>query len=246
MERPSQDQDVLRKVFAGHIQRHGIKDTADTILETLSPWDILHLRRRLLSLDVDKKAFATWANLPLEILYHITDYLTTKDILACRLVSREWRKAWLQDGLLMRVLKVYYPGLIKANPRNLTRERLLLDVLHSYRRKKVSGLKGTFVPWFSEDPGPVRVTSSGVPTYRLTANLRDDPTVGVALSPMYSDGKVAWQIIDQQFIVDDLKTARRSVFIFPVDRRKHVPSVRLVALTGKILVVLSQSKPEKL
>lgn len=238
-------QPPLSETLGTLLQRpRGGREAVDTLLENLSPWDLLYLRRRAKTLAIDRKAFASWSDLPFDIVYQISFHLSFDDFLAARLVSRAWRDTWLQDKILAHVLNKRYPGFLQTSPGTDSMGQMLSKALFTYRRKPINGLRGTFIPWFldTEEVNPQAYSTSGMPVYKLARQLVCDFSEGPVISPMFCDGRMAWQMRENRFAVDDIKNAKRTVYTFPADRRKGPSSVgRLVALTDKLLVACTQN-----
>lgn len=222
------------------------REASDALLETLGPWDLAYLRREANKIVLDRNAFASWSHLPSDIIYDIAAYLSLGDILRCRQVSVVWRQTWLQDFVITRVLKREFPGAFELSPEHHPKEKVLMSSLYARRRRRVKELRGTFVPWFTSSTIPAGTTSGGAPVCRLSQGLEYDHSQAVAPKPLYNDGKAAWHLSGLRFGVDNLKAARRAIYTFPVDRRRPVPRMSMVALTGKLLIVSAESMPAKL
>lgn len=222
------------------------REASDALLKALGPWDLAYLRREANKLVLDNNAFASWLHLPSDIIYDITAYLSIRDLVRCRQVSKIWSQTWLQDPVINRVLKSEFPGAYELSPEDQPKEEVMMKSLYSRRRRKVKELRGAFVPWFSASAITIGLTGAGAPILQLSQGLQYDHTQAVAPKPLYNDGKVAWNFPGLLFGVDDIKAARRVIYPFPIDRRRPVPRISMVALTGKLLIFAAESTPAKL
>jgi hypothetical protein len=222
------------------------KEASDALLKYLGPWDLVYLRREANKVVLDNSAFASWLHLPSDIIYDITAYLPIGDLLKCRQVSQIWRQTWLQDAVVTRVLKREFPGTFELSPEHQPKEKVLMDSLYARRKRRVKELRGTFIPWFTRSALQIGTTSGGAPVCRLSQELEYDHDQAVAPKPLYNDGKAAWHLSGLRFGVDDIKATRRTIYTLPVDRRRPVPRMSMVALTGKLLIVSAESRPAKL
>lgn len=241
----------LKEALGELLEQHrprGATEVSDALVGLLSPWELLELRGQVNGMTLDSTAFASWSSLPAELIYQIAAHLSVHDLLACRLVSRAWRQTWLIEPVVTRLLQKKYPGVIENSPADAPKEDLLIKTLFSYRSKRVEGLQGAFIPWYTQQAVQTGTTQRGAPIFQLCLGLEysDEQTSELRSAPAYSQGRVAWQLPASQFGVDDIEAARRIIYTFPMDRRKPVPDLKMVAFTGKMLVVYSHSRLEKL
>lgn len=220
---------------------HAGREVADALLELLSPWELLYLRRRVSSFQLDGQAFASWPDLPQEIIVEIVAHLSLSDLLTSRLVSREWKKTWLSDYVINRYLKRSHPGVIESSPAGMPRENLLMRTILTYRRKAPNGLTGAFIPWFTRQAPQISTTRKGTPVFQLSLDLVYHHEQSGAPRPLYSGGKVAWHLPSFRFGVDDIRAAQRVIYTLSIDRRRSPPVIQMAAFTGKMLVVSSHS-----
>ena len=240
--------DELLGVLQGLLRRPGGgRAVTDVLLELLAPTDVIYLRQRVQTVDLSR-AFAQWSDLPCDVLCQIGDYLSKEDFLRARLVSRAWKLTWLQDVLLVGMLNTHYPGLLRAGNLNMSYEALFMIVHHLYARRRVrNGLRGLFIPCFTEQTKLASRAGDGlISVSRLSRNMQHDESEVAIPSHLYNDGKVAWCSPGLRFGVDDILAGRRVIYTLPIDRRKPVPQVELVALTEKMLVVAARMIPPTL
>lgn len=246
MELLDEKAELLQSLRLIVLHKQGGRAAADALLEVLSPWDVLYLRQRACAIPLQ---FATWTDLPLEILSHISSYMSGNDLLRCRLASKLLRTALMQDMVLMRFMERNYPGAVEANQGRLPMEDVLLNTLHSYAVRIIPSSNKPRL-WHdtlletNQRLGGQSEDQLLVIRGASCASRADGMTMtGLAL---YGEGKIAWQTLDQSFCVWTLQGPHCLICRLPLDRRKAVPRLKVVALTSKLLIVSALSRPERL
>ncbi|PFH57220.1 hypothetical protein XA68_15354 [Ophiocordyceps unilateralis] len=203
------------------------KASIDNFLGCLSSSDLIYVRDQTRKIILDR--FASFVDLPSELIGIILPYLHLEDILNCRLVSRGWWAIFTDDDIASRLCSRFFPGLQRAH--HGPAECLFLDANRRFIRRRIHRSKyRVFIDWdssWSTDMfrNPVLSSSHSIP-----------PVDTASLAVLYNDGKLAWQPCSTVVIVDDLVTLQRL----------HCPlgnlivreqQMRLVAVTKNLLIL---------
>lgn len=217
------------------------RESLDALLDSLSAWDLLHIRSRFIDGSVRLDGFAGLSELPPEVFAYIIPHLGLRDVLNCYLVSRDWREAWMQGAVASALCSRFFPGLLELYHNDVPdRNQLFRATAQQYMRKLY--VKRSFVAWDVGWSSDIFTNAEDPPASRQLGNLRE---VNFGFGPLtvhYSSGKLAWQPDNCHVIVDDLYTRERSRFSFGMDFISGRP-LQLQAVTDS-LVVLATSLPQ--
>ncbi|GAO17460.1 hypothetical protein UVI_02052010 [Ustilaginoidea virens] len=184
--------------------RHIGRARVDEFLATLSPQDLLYLRRRLGTIP----RLAGLAHLPAEITSMIALQLSLDDFVHCRLVCRSWLASWTQDAVITAICHHFFPGMLEKHGDSTPRQ-LLQSALARHLRRARSQPSQFFLPWDRRVRSPVFGGREPAPNDDIGIS-----SARVAYRPpgppvFYDGGRLAWQLDSVTVVVDDLRTCRR-------------------------------------
>lgn len=174
----------------------------DEFLASLDDWGLLHARTRLRAAVL---RFAGFTELPPEILCQIGPLLGLRDVLNCRLVSRDWYQAWTHQTVLLTLCRAYFPGLRETHP-NSKPDELFLQAAANHLKWDRHGYKREVIPWKLGWSTDGFTNKAGPPD---AARSRDLGSVMMGFKVQYNDGMIAWQTDHSLAIVDDLRNRTR-------------------------------------
>ncbi|CAI6087237.1 unnamed protein product [Clonostachys chloroleuca] len=221
------------------------RDVVDALIPLLSDWDIIYLRQRIAELRGTPTALAKFTDLSLDCIYLILPYLTMRDFLAMRLVSREWNRILSQPELIVILCRIYFPGIStqKAIAAGANVQEFS-NIARLYSRKRADTCGKMFVPWDIE---------SHTAATNITTAIRDDPTSDTGPRGKYlrhptfetvcGDGKLVLLAHKNYLLVDDLAKGTRMKLALTADPRVVRRLMKVEAVTGKIIVMSSLPGP---
>lgn len=186
------------KPIDGQVQRASI----DNFISSLDDWGLLYARTRLQKIVLQ---FAGLLDLAPETLCHIGSLLTYRDVSNCRLVSREWHRAWNHPAVLLAICKAYFPGLRETHPARKL-DDLLSRAVANHLKWRHHGHKRSIIPWKRSWSTNIFINETSPTDPSLS---RDCDCEMTNFKVQYSDGIVAWQMDHNLAIVDDLRTRTR-------------------------------------
>lgn len=191
------------------LDTHERQQAIDGFLSSLSSWDLIYLRRRML-VHESRIKLASLEDLPAEIIIYIAQFLELEDLLTCVNVSRSWHEAWNFGAVTASLCCRYFPGLTEQhNLPHSAGQKLFSEHARRYIDKYLRPRPNVFYSsrWFvgSND-------SPGLEDMRQDAFHRSECLeFGLDSFQMcYSEGLLAWQPDDSYVIINDLKTLTRS------------------------------------
>lgn len=182
-------------------------EAIDAFLSSLSPWGLLHLKRQLRSGDFPLDGLAGMPDLPPEIFCHIVPLLGLKDVLNCRLVSRQWHHAWIHGAVVDDLCRHFFPGLLEIQLSKFDNNQLFLGAARKHARRHLARPKVMTIPWNESNEG--FFTDVDESALARPGNKGDSYFLYHEQPVWYNNGKVAWQPDKTQVIIDDLRTRRR-------------------------------------
>ncbi|KAG6134789.1 hypothetical protein E4U38_002161 [Claviceps purpurea] len=177
----------------------------DSLLATLSPWDLLYLRDGFRKGDIKITGLATICDLPAEILSVIALQLGLEDLIRCRLVSRLWHATWTCGAVAAAVSHHLFPGLLEkaAMDQDLRcpEELLRSCIIRHLRHKHAAPLRSRFIAWNG------RQSTSASELYRIwPEKLPSFQPCGPAA--FYNEGFFAWQANSANAVMHDLRAGQ--------------------------------------
>lgn len=197
--------------FSGssHVER---KQRIDDLVEQLSSWELVHLRRQLRQRVIRLKSLQ---DLPSELICIIAiDNLDARHALRLTRVCRAWRAAVQQADVGRSLCRAHFPGLLEMSKYEAGDEfSVFLNAYMHLRRKYQRKTSNLFSlrRWFVE--GKQRAFEER------------------QVNTVYSSGKTAWQPSESFFIFQDLKKAHPP-------RQVHLTSA---VVSGRKLDLLAMS-----
>lgn len=166
------------------------RDAVKDLLSSLSPWELIEIRRQLCNGDFPILGLAGLQHLPSEIICIIGLSLSIRDVLNCRMVSRSWREAWSNLAVARFICRFRFPGLLELYRDAQDPLALLLEASKRYmKRHELPGPGGT-VAWANRNDKKGRKVN--LQPYGTSSPFnRAEPVV------YCSDGLVAWQCGDE-------------------------------------------------
>jgi hypothetical protein len=221
------------------------RDVVDALIPLLSDWDIIYLRQRIAELRGTPTALAKFTDLSLDCIYLILPYLTMRDFLAMRLVSREWNRILSRPELIVILCRLYFPGIStqKAIAAGADVQEFS-NIARLYSRKRADTCGKMFVPWDIEAhtaatniDSAIRVnpTSDTGPRGKYLRNRTYETICG--------DGKLVLLAHKNYLLVDDLAKGTRMKLALTADPRVVRRLMKVEAVTGKIIVISSLPGP---
>ncbi|CAH0046265.1 unnamed protein product [Clonostachys solani] len=221
------------------------REIVDALIPLLSDWDIIYLRQRIAELRGTPTALAKFTDLSLDCIYLILPYLTMRDFLAMRLVSREWNRILTQPELLVILCRIYFPGISteKAVAAG-TNIQEFSNVARLYSRKRADACGKMFVPWDIE---------AHTAATNISSPIRDNPSGDIGPRGKYlrhptyetvcADGKLVLLAHKNYLLIDDLAQGTRMKLALNADPRVTRRLMKVEALTGRIIVMSSLPGP---
>ncbi|KAG6090866.1 hypothetical protein E4U30_007876 [Claviceps sp. LM220 group G6] len=177
----------------------------DSLLATLSPWDLLYLRDGFRKGDIKITGLATICDLPVEILSVIALQLGLEDLIRCRLVSRLWHATWTCGAVAIAVSHHLFPGLLEkaAMDQDLRcpEELLRSCIIRHLRHKHAVPFRSRFIAWNG------RQSTSASELYR-TWPEKLPPFRDHGPAAFYDEGFFAWQANSANVIMHDLRAGQ--------------------------------------
>lgn len=187
------------------------RERLDNFLSTLSPWDLLYIRRKFQTAELVVDGLATFADLPPELIGHIVVRLPLEAILRCRHVSRAWRDCLTHGHVVDCLSRVFLPGLVefaKETGQDGT-AAFFKDAEARLRRKLLlHRLKPSFIPWGAAETGNAPAAAPWPSTVELNDMDTTEPSFQQR-SIHYHDGTLAWQPDASCAVIDNLHARSR-------------------------------------
>ncbi|EXK93436.1 hypothetical protein FOQG_04726 [Fusarium oxysporum f. sp. raphani 54005] len=197
------------------------KDELDTLFASLSPFDILYLRKKISETTI---VLAGLEKLPPEMVCEILKYFDFDDYRACLAVSKSWKAKFGQRETMAQALHNFFPGLVPMNPKDHPQKLFSLE-LNKHLKWMHPHDSRTWTPWdlstnhfFSRQSASVH--SKGVPWPFL-----------------YNKGRLVWQLSTRIIIVDDIRKANRERFS-PLASAMRGGRFQAAAISDQFLILL--------
>jgi len=197
------------------------KDELDTLFASLSPFDILYLRKKISETTI---VLAGLEKLPPEMVCEILKYFDFDDYRTCLAVSKSWKAKFGQRETMAQALHNFFPGLVPMNPKDHPQKLFSLE-LNKHLKWMHPHDSRTWTPWdlstnhfFSRQSASVH--SKGVPWPFL-----------------YNKGRLVWQLSTRIIIVDDIRKANRERFS-PLASAMRGGRFQAAAISDQFLILL--------
>ena len=211
----------------------------DVLIPLLSPWELVYLRDRTRDIRVDPtqaNGFATFLDVPVDILCILAEDLGPRDLLVFRRVSKAWKYLWMQTDVLRVILHNHFPGLLQLQPGEQDLERIFLQVMSRYQRKPRDMQSSAAIAWTID--GHRSLLADGHTLFPLFTRPVYRYPDGPVSPPLYSNGKVVWQPTSGEFVIDDLHSGNYTRCTTSPDPRSRAKGYgRPVALSKELLVL---------
>ncbi|KAG5755374.1 hypothetical protein H9Q69_001504 [Fusarium xylarioides] len=197
------------------------KEELDALFETLSPFDILYLRKKISETTI---TLAGLEKLPPEMVCEILKYLDFDDYRACLAVSKGWRAKFGTKDTMAQGLHTFFPGLIPMNPNDHPQKIFSIE-LAKHLKWRYPHDSRTWTPW---DLSTTNFFS------RQTAAVHSQ---GVPWAFLYNKGKLVWQLSTHMVIIDDIRKANRERFA-PLASAMRGERFQAAAISDHFLILL--------
>lgn len=215
-----------------HAMSQGQRNRAiDEFVKNFNGWDWLYLRSKVRQAKIDGDHFASFDDLPVDILSLIAGYLDLPDVFHCQGVSRQWHALWTDPVVMRALLHRYYPGALQCVGQSTPPARLLAQLVRQQSRPVGQSWSVSHVSW---NIGPEATSTQS----RQGIVSKSSPSGMESCPPrfMFAVGKVAWQVVPSFIVIDDLVkgTWHRISFL---SNRLHGIYSTLIGFSGLLLVV---------
>jgi hypothetical protein len=194
----------------------------------------MYLRKRARDVRTNAADFASFADLPSDIIVHIAEYFSPSDMLKCRLVSGGWRHVWMRNAVLKYYCRLNFPGLMELHGPSPDLEKLFLKTYRSHISPLIDDAS-RFVPWVA--PKIERISeSTNTVTYQLTDSDEVQPLSNAPIVK-YCDGRVAWQTDWSSIWVDDLRSGQRTLCMLGNNAAIKRQRPQIKAMSSTLVIV---------
>ncbi|KAK1963807.1 hypothetical protein LY78DRAFT_739533 [Colletotrichum sublineola] len=205
-------------------------------VQAISPWELIYLRS--LIRETTPK-LADLPDLPEEIVAIIAADLDYQDVLNCTNVSKGWRRAWTADAVAKDVARVHFPGLVELHP-----DVSPWSLLHPVAAKAAARAQGKYISSLHITIGssvmlghtPLKLDDRA----RAYSKIKNRGIQPGTYQPAYCDGKIAWQMDNHIFLIDDIRSMTRSLVSPPDLNVKGEKDFAVIGLSSKLLVLINR------
>ncbi|PHH80183.1 hypothetical protein CDD80_2554 [Ophiocordyceps camponoti-rufipedis] len=182
------------------------------------------------------KIWASFVDLPFEIIGLVIPHLRLEDILNCRLVSRGWWAIFNHDDMANRLCSYFFPVLKSLNEK--PDQRLFLGATRRLLRRRVNNFKHrVFLRWDADWRTSVFHNEDSLSRPRGLRSYEHCKPSNV----VYKDGKLAWQDDENGVHFGDLHTFKRYYCEFD-GMEARGQQMKLSAVTKDLIVVIDREE----